>query len=192
MLPILLPIVYLLVISLGVAMLFGLNPFTRLEIVQSPRLQNRYLMAYVYGLMFGPMTLPCTGPIILSAFSLGSGFADVADGLIYFLFFGLGFGWPLVVLPILALPLQRQIVSVLATNKAVLERASGILLIAVGLFGFLTELLPQMVNSFELGLAGQIVYWVVMLIVAIVVGVWTYQQQHAHDTIDSEPAITSV
>src|SRR5437762_12858896 len=90
------------------------------------------------------MTLPCTGPIILSAFALGAGDArELASGLLFFLAFGIGFGWPLALLPFVALPLQRRLVRVLARNHLIFSRASGILLIAVGLFGIFTELLPQ-------------------------------------------------
>lgn len=32
--------------------------------MQVPALRNPYLAAYVYGLLLGPMTLPCAGPII--------------------------------------------------------------------------------------------------------------------------------
>nr|MCU0494775.1 hypothetical protein [Chloroflexaceae bacterium] len=108
-LPLLLPVIYGAVILLGVLMLFGYNPFARLATAQMPLMQNPLAAAYVYGLLLGPMTLPCTGPLIVSAFVIGAGnVASLADGLAYFLAFGLGFGWPLVLLPLLALSAQRR------------------------------------------------------------------------------------
>ncbi|MEO1165861.1 MAG: cytochrome c biogenesis protein CcdA, partial [Chloroflexota bacterium] len=59
---VLLPIIYALVIGLGVMMFMGKNPFATFQTAQSPRFSNPYLTAFVYGLFFGPMTLPCTGP----------------------------------------------------------------------------------------------------------------------------------
>ena len=97
-------------IVFGVLLLLDRNPFARLTTAQSPMLRNPYAAAYVYGLLFGPMTLPCTGPMITSAFFLGASDSHLlVDGLVYFLFFGLGFGWPLVVLPLIALPVQRRL-----------------------------------------------------------------------------------
>ena len=92
------------------------------------------------------MTLPCAGPIILSAFLLGAGSvtANSADGLLFFLFFGLGFGWPLVLLPFLAASFQRRVIAWTTRNYGVLTRAAGILLLGIGLFGIYTEVLPQL------------------------------------------------
>ena len=82
---------------------------------------------------------------ILSAFLLGAGsFAALGDGLLFFAAFGLGFGWPLVLLPFLALPLQRRFTQWSTRNYAVLGRASGVLLVAIGLLGIFTDLLPNL------------------------------------------------
>jgi cytochrome c-type biogenesis protein len=143
-LPIVLPLIYGVVIILGLLMLMGRNPFNRLQTVQTPALRNPFLGAYVYGLLLGPMTLPCAGPIILSAFLLGSNSAaDLADGLLYFFFFGLGFGWPLVLLPFLANTFQKQLIGWTTRNYKLLTRVSGTLLILIGLVGIYVEFLPQ-------------------------------------------------
>lgn len=142
----LLPIVYGIVIVLGLLMLVGINPFNRLSSMQAPIFKNPYLTAYLYGVLLGPMTLPCTGPIILSAFLVGASvgtFSAFADGILYFLVFGIGFGWPLVVLPLVAMPLQRRFTGWLTKNYTLLTRISGLLLIGVGLFGIYTELLTR-------------------------------------------------
>lgn len=143
-LPILLPIIYIVVFVMGVMMLAGFNPFAKLSAVQTPILKNRYATAYVYGLLLGPMTLPCTGPLITSAFLLGAdNFAMLTDGLLYFLAFGLGFGWVLVILPFLAVPFQRRFTGWMTHNYKLLTRISGVLLIAIALLGFFTEIIPN-------------------------------------------------
>ena len=102
----LLPLIYGTVFVLGVLMLVGRNPFTRLVGTEAPVLRNPLATAYLYGMFLAPMTLPCTGPLVVSAFVIGgvSGSDALVDSLVYFLFYALGFGWPLVVLPILAAP----------------------------------------------------------------------------------------
>lgn len=160
LLTVLLPAVYLLVIVMGIAMLFGYNPFARLSLGSAPLLANPYGSAYAYGLLLAPMTLPCTGPIITSAFVLGAGDAGALfDGLAYFFAFGLGFGFPLALLPLLALPLQRRAVGWLTRHHTLLNRLSGILLIAVGLFGILTELVPRAVPGFDVPQPVWFLYW---------------------------------
>lgn len=144
-LPVLLPLIYLVVLALGVLMLAGRNPFTRLTAGQAPMLRNPYMTAYVYGLLLGPMTLPCTGPLIVSAFVLGAGNpGSLAEGLLYFLVFGLGFGWPLVLLPLVAQAAQRRFTRWLAHRYVMLGRFSGALLVAIALFGLWVEVLPNL------------------------------------------------
>ncbi len=93
-----LPLIYGVVILLGIAMLLGRNPFSGLSTSSNPIRRNPFFSAYSYGLLLGPMTLPCTGPIVISAFVIGAGSAtSLVEGLLYFLAFGVGFGWPLVI-----------------------------------------------------------------------------------------------
>lgn len=144
-LPWLLPLIYIVVIGFGILMLTGRNPFRSLNVSQAPLLQNRYLGAYVYGLFLAPMTLPCTGPLIVSTFLVGSGSAQaLAGSLLYFLAFGLGFGWPLVLLPLLAQPIQRRFTGWTTRHYRTLTLASGTLLVAIGVFGFAAEVVPNL------------------------------------------------
>ncbi len=144
-LPWLLPIVYVVVGAMGILMLAGRNPFRRLSMSQAPVLRNPYLSAYAYGLLLAPMTLPCVGPVVLSAFLLGAGGTqELADSLAYFLAFGLGFGWPLIVLPFMAQPFQRQFTTWTTGHYRLLTTVSGALLLTIGIAGFALEVVPNL------------------------------------------------
>jgi cytochrome c-type biogenesis protein len=136
----LLPLTYGVVLMLGIAVLLGRNPFERLATAEVPILRRPAASAYVYGMMLAPMTLPCTGPLIVSAFVIGSVGGDraMAEALLYFLVFALGFGWPLVVLPFFAVPFQRRATRALARYHRQIGVASGVLLVGIAVFGFLT------------------------------------------------------
>lgn len=144
-LTVMLPIIYGLVILLGLLMLVGLNPFNRISMIQAPVLSNPYTGAYVYGLLLGPMTLPCAGPFIVAAFVVGAGsVANLAGSLAYVLAFGVGFGWPLVLLPFIAMPFQRKFTRWMGQNYKLLTRISGVLLVAIGVFGLWVDVLPNL------------------------------------------------
>ncbi len=144
LLPVLLPILYGVVIVMGGLMVSGRNPFQSLSTAQAPTLRNPYLMAYLYGLLLGPMTLPCAGPIVVSAFLIGAGsLSQLAGSLAYFVAFGLGFGWPLVLLPLIAQPFQRQFTHWTTRHYHSLTVASGLLLLGIGVFGFVVEVIPN-------------------------------------------------
>jgi cytochrome c-type biogenesis protein len=187
-LPVLLPLIYFLVITFGASMLWGYNPFNRLAMSQAPMLKNRYITAYIYGLFFGPMTLPCTGPFLTSAFLLGTlEGGSVAVELSYVVAFGLGFGWPLVVLPLVALPVQRRVIGWLTQNHIVLTRASGFLLIAVGVFGVITELLPQYIRDFDVASNTQLLYWTAAFALTLLVAYLSYLQLHKQPETQPTP-----
>lgn len=139
-----LPVIFGTVILLGLLMILGRNPFSRMTATQVPIMRNSFVTAFLYGLLLGPMTLPCTGPLVISTFVLGVGdFGSLVDGILYFVAFGLGFGWPLIALPLVAAPVQRQMTRFLTRHYAVVGRLSGSLLIIVAIFGFWVDVLPN-------------------------------------------------
>lgn len=145
-LPVLLPLVYLAVTVLGVLLLLGRNPLRRLPMYGGALPRRPYLAAFSYGLLLGPMTLPCTGPIVASAFVLGLGSPGfVAEGLAFFAVFGLGFGWPLVLIPVLSAGASRRFSGWLVRNHSAVTRASGVVLVGIGLFGLVVEVVPNVV-----------------------------------------------
>ena len=142
---VMLPVLYGLVAVLGVLMILDRNPLANLRSAQVPILSSPSATAFGYGLAMGPLTLPCTGPLIISAFVLGGvrGSGALGDGLVYFLFFGLGFGWPLVLLPLLAAPAQQRLTRFLTSHHRAVTVVSGVLLIAVAAVGWWVDIRPN-------------------------------------------------
>ncbi|MEZ5216191.1 MAG: cytochrome c biogenesis protein CcdA [Ilumatobacteraceae bacterium] len=141
-LDVLLPVVYGTVLVLGIAMIAGRNPFARLSTTSAPVVRSPAATAFLYGTMLGPMTLPCTGPLILSAFTIGgvAGTGRLLDGIAYFVAFGLGFGWPLAALPLVAAPVQRKLTGFLTRHHRAVEILSGLLLVAIAFLGWWYDL----------------------------------------------------
>ena len=96
------PFVDGLLIVLGVLMLAGRNPFERLPGVRVPIVANPYGQAYLYGVMLGPLALPCAGAFALSLIAYSIGIGETLPRIATFVAYGLGFGLPLVLLSLLA------------------------------------------------------------------------------------------
>ena len=140
-LAIILPIVYVIVIIMGILLLININPFARLPGIRAPRLSNPIANAYLYGLLYGPMTLPCCGPLVVGVFAFGvTDVGSFLNGVGYFLAFGIGFGLPLVALPLLAEPVRKSILHWMLVHHERLSRLSGLLLIIIGIAGFVQDL----------------------------------------------------
>ena len=120
-----------LLILLGVLLLAGRNPFERLPGLRVPVVANPFRQAYVYGLMLGPIALPCAGPFLVSLLGISLGVPDAVGKVGTFLLFGLGFGLPLVVLSLLTGVRSREVVRWIVAHHRAVEVLAGFLLIAV-------------------------------------------------------------
>lgn len=139
-LSIIIPIADLLLISLGVLLLLDKNPFKALPQVKVPVLQNPYFNAFIYGLLYGPIALPCSGPLVVGIFAISLTSVEAFSRLNVFLWFGLGFGLPLLALSLISGVLQRTITRWLATHSRLINIIGGFLLIGIGVYDFLVNL----------------------------------------------------
>jgi cytochrome c-type biogenesis protein len=133
------PIADLLIIALGIALLLDYNPFKRLPQIQVPLLKNPYVNAYVYGLLYGPIALPCSGPLVVGLFTYSLTAAEVFGKLSIFFWFGIGFGIPLLILSLLSGAVQRWIVQFFAQHARLVNLVGGVLLIGVGIYDFISN-----------------------------------------------------
>jgi cytochrome c-type biogenesis protein len=129
----LVPAVDLVLISLGILLLSGRNPFERLPGTQVPIVANPFGQAYLYGLMLGPLALPCAGAFALSLIAYSVGLAETLPRIVTFVFYGLGFGLPLVALSLLAGARREQIVRAITRHHRTIEVVGGLLLVGVGI-----------------------------------------------------------
>ena len=71
---IVLPIADGLLIALGVLLLLGINPFARVPQPAPETFGGRGVGvgAFLYGLLFAPIAVPCSGPFLIGIFALAS------------------------------------------------------------------------------------------------------------------------
>jgi len=128
------PLADILLFSLGVLLLLNRNPFKALPQISVPVLRNPFLNAYIYGLLYGPITLPCSGPMVVSIFALSLTVGEALGKLWVFLWFGVGFGLPLLILSLLSGGLQRQLTLLFARHSRLVNASGGLLLIGIVLY----------------------------------------------------------
>ena len=128
------PLADLLIITLGVLLLLNVNPFKRLPQIQVPILSNPYANAFLYGLLYGPIALPCSGPLVVGIFALSLTAGEALGKLNVFLWFGLGFGLPLLLLSFLSGAAQRWITRQFALHARKINLVAGALLVGIGIY----------------------------------------------------------
>jgi len=118
---------------MGFLLLFNINPFARVPVLAAPTTGvGPHTSAFLYGLWFGPMIIPCAGPLVVSIFTLSLGIAGFVEQLLFFLIFGLGFGLPLLVLALLPKGWSEDLTRRFARHSKLISRLSGIALLAFG------------------------------------------------------------
>jgi cytochrome c-type biogenesis protein len=122
------------VLLLGVVLLLDRNPFRSLPQVRIPILRRPLLNAYVYGLLYGPIALPCSGPLVVAIFALSISVGEALGKLWVFAWFGLGFGVPLLTLSFLSGTLQHRLTRAFARHSRLINVLSGVLLVGVAVY----------------------------------------------------------
>jgi cytochrome c-type biogenesis protein len=130
----LLPLADILIFALGILLLLNQNPFKTLPQIQLPVLRQPYINAYMYGLLYGPIALPCSGPMVVSIFALSFTVGEAFSQLWTFLWFGLGLGVPLLILSFLSAALQRQLTALFARHSQIVNFIGGLLLVGVAFY----------------------------------------------------------
>jgi cytochrome c-type biogenesis protein len=130
------PLVDGVLVVLGGLLLAGRNPFNRIPGIRVPVLANPYSQAYMYGMLLGPLALPCAGPFLVSLLGISLGVDDALAKIGTFVIFGLGFGLPLVLLSLLTSMRSRELVRLIVAHHRAIEAISGVVLIVLGLVDF--------------------------------------------------------
>jgi cytochrome c-type biogenesis protein len=134
------PLADLVLIVLGGALLAGRDPFARLAGFRVPRLDHPIGQAFVYGLVLGPLALPCAGAFLVALLAISTSVPDTAMRIVQFAAFGLGFGLPLVGLSILTAAWRQQVVRLIVARYALLSRIAGAALVVAGAWDLVRNL----------------------------------------------------
>ncbi len=92
--------------------------------------------AFTYGLLYGPIALPCSGPLVVGIFAFSLTAGEALSKLSIFLWFGVGFGPPLLLLSFLGGSSQRWITRQLAMRARLINFIAGLLLVGVAIYDF--------------------------------------------------------
>jgi cytochrome c-type biogenesis protein len=144
---IVLPAADVLLIGLGALLLAGVNPFARLPQPSPSAVGSRgpLMGAFAYGLLFAPIAIPCSGPFLVGIFAFSLTIGDAAGRLLFFGFFGVGFGLPLFLLGTVGQARGAQLARAVVRHERPLQLLMGAALVAVGAWDLASNL-PRIVG----------------------------------------------
>jgi cytochrome c-type biogenesis protein len=142
-----LPIADGLLIALGALLIAGVNPFARLPQPSASMFGGHgpALGAFLYGLLFAPIAVPCSGPFLVGIFAFSLTIGDALGRLAFFVSFGVGFGLPLFVLGSLGQVRGAKLARAMSRRERPLQLIVGAALLVVGVWDLLANL-PRIVG----------------------------------------------
>ena len=135
-LSVILPVIDLVIIALGVLLILGRNPFASVP-QPSPGSfggGGPYVGSFLYGLLFAPIALPCSGPFLIGIFVASLTLGDAVRQLAFFAAFGVGFGLPLFALGLFGQARGRQLASAIVRWERPIQLVLGLALVAIGVW----------------------------------------------------------
>jgi cytochrome c-type biogenesis protein len=144
---IVLPVADGLLITLGLLLLAGINPFARLPQPSATAFGSRgpQAGAFLYGLLFAPIAIPCSGPFLVGIFAFSLTIGDALGRIAFFGVFGVGFGLPLFLLGSVGQAKGAQLARAVVRYERPLQLVLGTALVAVGIWD-LTVNLPLILS----------------------------------------------
>jgi cytochrome c-type biogenesis protein len=132
--------------SLGIiGVLLILDVFPDLP-VPSPRIpggEMPFAGAFLFGLFFGILILPCNAAPIVVLLAISTSTTDILAAMLNFVFFGLGMALPLLALSVLSTYQGKSGTAFLVRHRRAVNLATGILMLAVALYYLLFVLRIQ-------------------------------------------------
>lgn len=135
------PVAYILLGIIGILLVSGWSLEYPSAAPQIPASRRPFLGAFLFGLFFGVLILPCNAGPIVVVLALSTSAADMAANMLNFILFGLGMAVPLIALSALSALRGNKIATMLVRHKRIIHTFTGVLMIGLAVY-YLMNLIP--------------------------------------------------
>jgi len=101
---------------------------------RAPMARNPWLSAFLYGFFFGAIVVPCNPGFIAILFARAVSTVDFVQNIFRFLFFGMGVGFPLLVLAGVSSTATDAIMNFLTKHGKWVNLTAGIIMLGISLY----------------------------------------------------------
>jgi cytochrome c-type biogenesis protein len=128
------PSAYTLLLVIGLLLMTGWSPEIPLPSPQIPAEKSPFLGAFVFGLFFGILILPCNAAPVAILLALSTSALGFLSSLTSFILFGAGMAVPLVALSALSTLRGNQASAYLVKHRRMVNLLTGALMVAVSIY----------------------------------------------------------
>jgi cytochrome c-type biogenesis protein len=120
-------------IFLGVVIFFELKYPTFGLSIKAPK-QKGAIGLFLYGITYGMATLGCSAPIFFSILSYAIATGSIFQGVLTFIVYALGMGFPLIIITVLIVETKKFILRRIVKLIPSIQKISGMVLIFIGIY----------------------------------------------------------
>lgn len=128
------PIAFGVLLLLGVLLIFNVDFGRLIPRLPTPALDNPYSSAFIYGLFYGPIVIPCNAPLVFAVFAFSVGVGGFLSKFLVFLAFGLGLGVPLFLLSLTSAAKGSWLIRKFNTYRRSVNLVAGAALIGLSIY----------------------------------------------------------
>lgn len=136
------PIAFLVLAAFSVILILDIDLSRWTGGVSLPRSGRPVLDAFLLGLFFGVIILPCNAVAVVALLAIGTTTSGFLTNLGSFLSFGIGMSLPLLVFAGLSETRSREILAWLSRHRRVVNLVAGLLMVGVSLYYLLFVFFP--------------------------------------------------
>jgi cytochrome c-type biogenesis protein len=133
------PIAFAILIIIGLLLVFNIDIGRIFPKIKTPISKKPLKGAFGYGFFFGAIVIPCNPGFIAALFAQNLLIANPITNFLSFIFFGLGIGFPLLVLSIVSSQWSSQIIQFLTKYKRIINLIAGLIMIVLAVYFLLFD-----------------------------------------------------
>ncbi len=128
------PIAFGILLVISLLLIFNVDVGRLLPKAHAPMTRNPWLSAFIFGFFFGAIVVPCNPLFIAALFSRTISTAGFLENILRFLFFGIGIGFPLLVMAALSATATDTIINFLTRHRRIINLIAGLVMFGISLY----------------------------------------------------------
>src|SRR3989344_1341305 len=128
------PIAFGILAVVSVLLIFNFDVGRFMPKFHAPVLNNPLLSAFIFGLFFGVIVLPCNPASLAVLFAVSTSVTSFFTNFIHFLLFGIGMALPLLILAVVSASWSKIVIGFLTKYKKWINVAAGVIMLLISLY----------------------------------------------------------
>jgi cytochrome c-type biogenesis protein len=128
------PVAFSILGIISILLIFNVEMGKIIPKAKVPVLKNPILSALLYGFFFGAIVIPCNPAFIAAFFARVVLVQNFLPGMLNFIFFGIGLGFPLLAFSLISQGWSQKIIGFATVNKRAINFIAGIVMLGISLY----------------------------------------------------------